>query len=991
MKNIQKTFKGTFMKRNKRKLKGFSLLLTFVMIFGLICSNLSAYAESGEEHVHTEECYAKAGDLLCTAEESDGHTHGENCYCKGGEYTCGQTESEGHTHTDSCYEISEDGAEKNLICEQEESEGHIHSEDCICSGGEIICGLEESSGHTHNEDCYAKGGELICGQEEVVSSSTEQGYNYIKALLLNDDSISFAPDTQTFLVIDVDAVQSEHLASLNVYQAEERIKEYELTFDVSINGTPIANGQTYYLASQADNTIETITVSDSFKMAANSGKVAVFILNKEDTYAVSYDIEDCYYTKKSWADGNGNSYNGDSFTCRPTSNEIVTKYDGTAEDDPVVAPFSFEWDLSNYFDIEIWMGDAINKQMENPGWVFPDGTTGYVDFLIELRDADGNISLLPRTYFNNYGNDDLFGIMQKDGVVSIPLSHYDDDAEDGSPYGEFDIYIPFGYDYRITLLSYSVDTLGGYAYYYNQEHTPDADDFCITDKSITGQGEWGSFFEFTFMPMNKEIRIEKTVEGNEPQNAEYEFQVTELVPSFANKYNDEGKWDGYKKTDDLYQQLSDYPYELYDAKTHDKIDTISLKTDENGCFSMKSDQYAVFKTWELPEDFDEYDDDNGFDVKDIYDAFSKDISMESRYIVNEVENPDCSTKITHIHNDTETQIQGKKIENVYGGDSIIYKNIFSSMPVGNTGSLIVSKTVAGNAGSTTKEFSFTVKLDDSSINGTYGDMTFENGVATFTLKHNEKKTASGIPEGTAYEVTEEDANKNGYTTTSSGASGTILKDKTVEAAFTNTKSNGGSNGGGSGKKYGALTVSKTVTGNAGDTTKAFSFTVKLDSSLSGTYGDMTFENGVAEFTLKHGESKTATKLPAGTHYTVTESDNDGYSVTAEGDTGNITKNKTAVAAFINHKDEEPDTPPNVPTNPDNPNVPTDPNQPNVPTNPDQPTTNIITNQPNQPDTPEHYDNTPKTGDTMNLTLWFTVLGISLVGILYCIFRRVLRR
>ena len=978
------------MKRNKRKLKGFSLLLTFVMIFGLICSNLSAYAESGEEHVHTEECYAKAGDLLCTTEENDGHTHGADCYCKGGEYTCGQEESEGHTHTDGCYELSEDGTEKNLICGQEESEGHLHSEDCVCPGDEIICGLEESSGHTHNEDCYAKGGELICEQEEVVSYSTEQGYNYIKALLLNDDSISFAPDTQTFLVIDVDAVQSEHLASLNVYQAEERIKEYELPFDVSINGTPIANGQTYYLASQADNTIETITVSDSFKMAANSGKVAVFILNKGDTYAVSYDIEDCYYTKKSWADENGNSYNGDSFTCRQTSNEIVTKYDGTAEDDPAVAPFSFEWDLSNYFDIEIWMGDAINKQMENPGWVFPDGTTGYVDFLIELRDADGNISLLPRTYFNNYGNDDLFGIMQKDGVVSIPLSHYDDDAEDGSPYGEFDIYIPFGYDYRITLLSYSVDTLGGYAYYYNQEHTPDADDFCITDKSLTGQGEWGSFFEFTFMPMNKEIRIEKTVEGNEPQNAEYEFQVTELVPSFANKYNDEGKWDGYKKTDALYQQLSDYPYELYDAKTHDKIDTISLKTDENGCFSMKSDQYAVFKTWELPEDFDDYTG-SGFHMKSIYDAFSKDISMESRYIVSEVESPDCSTKITHIHNDTETQIQGKKIENVYGGDSIIYKNIFSSMPVGNIGSLMVSKTVVGNAGSTTKEFSFTIKLDDSSINGTYGDMTFENGVAAFTLKHNEKKTASDIPEGVAYEVTEEDANKNGYTTTSSGASGTILKDITAEAAFTNTKNKGGTDGGGPGKKYGTLTVSKTVTGNTGDTTKAFSFTVKLDSSLSGTYGDMTFENGVAEFTLKHGESKTATKLPAGTHYTVTESDNGGYSVTAEGDTGNITKNKTAVAAFTNYKDEEPDIPPEVPTNPDNPNVPTDPNQPNVPTNPDQPTTNITVNQPNQPDTPEHYDNTPKTGDTMNLTLWFTILVISVVGILYCIFRRVLRR
>jgi len=37
------------------------------------------------------------------------------------------------------------------------------------------------------------------------------------------------------------------------------------------------------------------------------------------------------------------------------------------------------------------------------------------------------------------------------------------------------------------------------------------------------------------------------------------------------------------------------------------------------------------------------------------------------------------------------------------------------------------------AGDTDQEFQFTVELSDKSINGTYGGMTFTNGVAAFSL------------------------------------------------------------------------------------------------------------------------------------------------------------------------------------------------------------------------------------------------------------------
>ena len=114
-------------------------------------------------------------------------------------------------------------------------------------------------------------------------------------------------------------------------------------------------------------------------------------------------------------------------------------------------------------------------------------------------------------------------------------------------------------------------------------------------------------------------------------------------------------------------------------------------------------------------------------------------------------------------------------------------------PLTGSGNLTVSKTVTGNAGDTSKEFHFTVKMD-TPINGTYGDMSFTDGTALVTLKHNEKRTATGLPADVHYEVTETEANQNGYTTTAENASGIIVKDTTVVASFTNNKNSNISGG-----------------------------------------------------------------------------------------------------------------------------------------------------------------------------------------------------
>lgn len=219
-------------------------------------------------------------------------------------------------------------------------------------------------------------------------------------------------------------------------------------------------------------------------------------------------------------------------------------------------------------------------------------------------------------------------------------------------------------------------------------------------------------------------------------------------------------------------------------------------------------------------------------------------------------------------------------------------------PEEKTGALTVSKTVAGNEGDRTRDFHFTVTLSDASVSGTYGDMEFTDGSAVFPLKHGESRTAFGLPAGVTYTVAEQEADQDGYTTAVSGDTGVITKEQTAAAVFTNTRESAPPAPG-----TGNLVVSKTVSGNGGSTTKDFTFTVTLgDTSVSGTYGELVFEAGTAVFTLKHGESKTAAGLPAGVSYTVTESDNSGYTVTASGDTGVIEAEKTAAAAFHNHRD-----------------------------------------------------------------------------------------
>lgn len=103
----------------------------------------------------------------------------------------------------------------------------------------------------------------------------------------------------------------------------------------------------------------------------------------------------------------------------------------------------------------------------------------------------------------------------------------------------------------------------------------------------------------------------------------------------------------------------------------------------------------------------------------------------------------------------------------------------------DTGSLEISKTVNAADGLTAPDvaFTFTITLDKK-ITGSFSDVIFVDGIATIDLRNGESKTIAGLPAGAAYTVTE--GAVAGFTAEATGDTGTIAKDATATAAFTNT-------------------------------------------------------------------------------------------------------------------------------------------------------------------------------------------------------------
>ena len=104
-------------------------------------------------------------------------------------------------------------------------------------------------------------------------------------------------------------------------------------------------------------------------------------------------------------------------------------------------------------------------------------------------------------------------------------------------------------------------------------------------------------------------------------------------------------------------------------------------------------------------------------------------------------------------------------------------------------------------------------------------------------------------------------------------------------------------------------ITKFVEGNKEDNELYFDFVIELsDENFNATYGDVIFENGKAEFSLKANESITFDKIPAGITYKVQEVNVEGFEVTVKNGEGEITKDTVIEVEFLNKRPKKP-TPP----------------------------------------------------------------------------------
>lgn len=206
-------------------------------------------------------------------------------------------------------------------------------------------------------------------------------------------------------------------------------------------------------------------------------------------------------------------------------------------------------------------------------------------------------------------------------------------------------------------------------------------------------------------------------------------------------------------------------------------------------------------------------------------------------------------------------------------------------------------------------------------------MEFKDGAAAFTLKHGESATAEGLPAGVTYEVTEAEADQDGYVTTSRGAKGTIEKDATSTAAFTNTKNITPIDPDIDHDDFSLVVKKEWILDDGGKATDSITVVLLRDGK----------EYKKAELSDQNGWTYTWTGLNDRYNWTVAEVNvPDGF--TAKVDQNGMTFTIT------------------------NDDKPTDPDKL---TNPEKPI-----------DSDKPANDVPKTGDETDLTLWLTLMGIS---------------
>ena len=325
-------------------------------------------------------------------------------------------------------------------------------------------------------------------------------------------------------------------------------------------------------------------------------------------------------------------------------------------------------------------------------------------------------------------------------------------------------------------------------------------------------------------------------------------------------------------------------------------------------------------------------------------------------------------------------LDGVDLTNLFSLLNVVVVTDKKTSPAPDTGELTISKQVLGEVDKADylKNFSFIVELTDDKgvpLPGSYYFWgqdkagTLKSG-DTVLLHHDEAITIQGLPAGTRYKVREVEADGWYVFPISGEIEGSVVAGAEEQAEFSNQKTPF--------PEEGALSIQKTVTGD-GDQKREFTFTVVLktadgqsfDESRKFPYeGNDGLKGEVAsggQIKLRHGQHITIRHLPVGTQYTVVEAEanQDGYTTTAEGESGSIDNGETAQAKFINHipvttpprESDDPGPKPTVKPTPTPMPTPTPTPVPPVPT-PSPGETPVPTETPGPGETPRPSE-TPK--------------------------------
>ncbi len=415
-------------------------------------------------------------------------------------------------------------------------------------------------------------------------------YDYVTEAIKADSSISYDENNQALLVIDFNALESEYVKYQDHDEYMAKLADYYELATVNINDT-IYEGEYYIVAS--NGSVQKKQASRTYgrstgNIAVYPESVSVLILNIDD----SYDL---------WMDRHNYTWAG-TLAGRPVTPEDEDHFMGTINTAGIYAKtINFETYICSELDVEFWMVDKENRMIDNPGSIHHNT---YVVMKLELRDPDGNISpMKTNEVFDNYGIDNLYLNVLENGLLRVDIEDESDPTLSGR-YGEIDgLTIPIGYDFRITVFDCG-EEMGqfGNLYYAYDYAESDEEGFISSD-------EYDYIFaELTFLPRTGEIRIENLDPNNTKVVDNGVFQILQPVTAQNDYWNNEAGHYISIPLPEYKQPMSNFSYKVYDINTDEEVEADILhKTDAEGRFTLKTNQYAIFKVYEYPDDMDEYE------------------------------------------------------------------------------------------------------------------------------------------------------------------------------------------------------------------------------------------------------------------------------------------------------------------------------------------------------------------------------------------------